>query len=206
MFSGGLSDMSEIYCGQATKYIVNLTDDERARLEAMLNKGTGPIRPITRALILLATDRNDTDEDIAYALHVHRSTVAAVRKRCVEEGLDAALFERVRPGAPRKLDGTQEAFVIALACTKAPTGYKRWTMQLLADKLVALGVVDEISNECVRETLKKTIPSRGSAKNGASPPLALNSSGGWKTFLTCTPSRPTPPAHASASTKCRSNS
>ncbi|HEY3378304.1 MAG TPA: helix-turn-helix domain-containing protein [Armatimonadota bacterium] len=160
--------MSEIYCGQATKYLVNLTDDERARLHAMLNKGTGPARPLTRARILLAADRNDSDETIAYALHVYRTTVAAVRKRCVESGLDAALFDAVRPGAPRKLDGVQEAFTIALTCTQAPEGQKRWTMQLLADKLVSLGVVDSISDECVRETLKKTIPSRGSAKNGAS--------------------------------------
>jgi len=146
--------MSEIYCGQATKYLVNLTDDERAQLEAMLNKGTGPARPLTRARILLATDRNDPDEAIAYALHVHRTTVAAVRKRCVEAGLAVALYDRVRPGAARKLDGTQEAFLIALACSDAPDGRKRWTMQLLAEKLVALGIVEEISDECVRETLK----------------------------------------------------
>ena len=162
--------MADVYCGQATKYLVNLTDDERERLQAMLNKGTGPARPLTRARILLAADRNDTDEAIAYALHVHRTTVAAVRKRCVEHGLDAALFDAVRPGAKRKLDAAQEAFTIALACTDAPEGQKRWTMQLLADKLVTLGVVDTISDECVRETLKKTRPSRGNAKNGASPP------------------------------------
>jgi transposase len=161
--------MSEIYCGQATKYIVNLTDDEHMRLEAMLNKGTGPARPLTRARILLAADRNDPDEAIAYALHVHRTTVAAVRKRCVEHGLDAALFDAVRPGAPRKLDAVQEAFTIALACTQAPEGHTCWTMQLLADQLVTLGVVDTISDECVRETLKKTTRSRGSARNGASP-------------------------------------
>ena len=198
--------MSEIYCGQATKYLVNLTDDERARLQAMLNKGTGPARPLTRARILLAADRNDPDEAIAYALHVHRTTVAAVRKRCVEAGLDAALYDRVRPGAQRKLDGAQEAFLIALACSDAPDGRTRWTMQLLADKLVTLGVVDEISDECVRETLKKTTPSRGSAKNGASPPSAPNSSGGWKTSSTYTSSPPTPPARVFALTKCRSNS
>jgi transposase len=161
--------MSEIYCGQATKYLVNLTDDERARLQALLNKGTGPARPLTRARILLAADRNDPDDAIAYALHVHQTTVAAVRKRCVEQGLDAALYDRVRLGAPRKLDGVQEAFTIALACTEAPEGHTRWTMQLLADKLVTLGIVETISDECVRETLKKTRPSRGSAKNGASP-------------------------------------
>ena len=198
--------MSEIYCGQATKYLVNLTDDERTRLQAMLNKGTGPARPLTRARILLAADRNDPDETIAYALHVHRTTVAAVRKRCVEGGLEAALHDRVRPGAQRKLDGAQEAFVIALACTEAPEGRARWTMQLLADQLVTLGVVDTISDDCVRETLKKTTSSRGSAKNGASPPSAPSSSGGWKTSSTCTPSPPTPRARASALTKSPPNS
>lgn len=176
--------MSEIYCGQATKYLVNLTDDERERLQALITKGTGPARPLTRARILLAADRNDTDEAIAYALHVHQTTVAAVRKRCVLAGLEAALSDRVRPGAQRKLDGAQEAILIALACTDAPEGRKRWTMQLLADKLVELGVVNEISDECVRETLKKTTSSRGSAKNGASRPSAPSSSGAWKTSST----------------------
>ena len=160
--------MSDIYCGQATKYLVNLSDDERVRLEALVTKGTGKARVLTRARILLAADRNDPDTAIGYALHVHPCTVAAVRKRCVEEGLDRALQDAPRPGAQRKLDGAQEAFVIALACTAPPDGRACWTMQLLADKLVALQVVDTISDETVRETLKKMRPSPGSKRTGAS--------------------------------------
>lgn len=160
--------MSEIYCGQATKYLVNLTDDERTRLAAMVSTGTGKARVLTRARILLAADRNDTDAAIGYALHVHARTVAAVRKRCVEAGLERALHDAPRPGAQRKLDGAQEAFVIALACTDPPSGRECWTMQLLADRLVELQVVDSISDETVRETLKKMRPSPGSKRTGAS--------------------------------------
>jgi len=160
--------MSEIYCGQATKYLVNLTDDERAFLEALITKGTGKARVLTRARILLAADRNDTDEAIAYALHTCRDRVADVRKRCVEGGLQRALYDAPRPGARRKLDGAQEAFVVALTCTDPPAGRECWTMQLLADKLVELQIVDTISDECVRETLKKINSSPGSRRTGVS--------------------------------------
>ena len=160
--------MSEIRCGQATKYLVNLTDDERARLESLVAKGTGKARVLTRARILLAADRDDTDTAIAYALHTSRDRVADVRKRCVDGGLERALYDAPRPGAQRKLAGPQEAFVIALACTDPPTGRERWTMQLLADKLVELQIVEEISDETVRVTLKKTRPSPGSRRTGAS--------------------------------------
>jgi transposase len=160
--------MSEIRCGQATKYLVNLTDDERAHLEALIATGTGKARVLTRARILLAADRNDTDAAIAYALHTSQDRVADVRRRCVEGGLDRALYDAPRPGAQRKLDSAQEAFVIALACTDPPAGRERWTMQLLADKLVALQVVESISDETVRATLKKTRPSPGNRPTGAS--------------------------------------
>jgi hypothetical protein len=160
--------MSEIRCGQATKYLVNLTDDERAWLASLVAKGTGKARVLTRARILLAADRNDTDTAIAYALHTSRDRVADVRKRCVDGGLERALYDAPRPGAQRKLDGPQEAFVIALACTDPPTGRERWTMQLLADKLVELQIVDEISDECVRATLKKINSSPGSRRTGVS--------------------------------------
>lgn len=160
--------MSEIRCGQATKYLVNLTDDERAHLKVLIAKGTGKARVLARARILLAADRNDTDAAIADALHTSPDRVADVRRRCVDGGLDRALYDAPRPGAQRKLDGNQEAFVIALACTDPPEGRQRWTMQLLADKLVALQVVDTISDETVRETLKKTRPSPGNRRTGAS--------------------------------------
>ena len=84
-----------------------------------------------------------------------------IRKRFVEEGLEAALSERPRPGATRKLDGHQEAYLMALACSDPPQGKKRWSMQLLADRLVEVGVVDEISDETIRRTLKKGTSNRG---------------------------------------------
>ncbi len=161
--------MAEIYCGQATKYTVNLSDEERDALHALITKGTAKAGVLTRARILLAADRNDPDAAIAYALHCSPSRVADARKHCVTEGLDRALYEAPRPGAARKLDGPREAFTIALACTEPPEGHTRWTMQLLADKLVTLDVVKTISDECVRETLKKGAPNRGSRPTGASP-------------------------------------
>jgi hypothetical protein len=103
-----------------------------------------------------------TDDEIALDLEVNRSTVERVRVRCVEEGFEAAL--RPRPSRqlhPRKLDGVQEAHLIALACSPAPKGRDRWSLRLLADKLVELEIVDDISHEAVRQTLKKTKSSRG---------------------------------------------
>ncbi len=119
--------MSELCCGHATKYLVNLTDDERAQLESLLANGTGKTRVLTRARILLAADRDDPAAAIADALHVHPRTVADVRKRCVDGGLDRARPDAPRPGAARKLAGAQEAFGIALACRPPPEGRERWT-------------------------------------------------------------------------------
>jgi len=103
-----------------------------------------------------------SDEAIAEALDVNRSTVERVRIRCVEEGFEAAL--RPRPSRqvhPRKLDGAQEAHLIAVACSPAPKGRARWSLRLLADKLIELEIVDTVSYETVRQTLKKTNSSRG---------------------------------------------
>ena len=140
----------------AAKYLVTLTDDERAQLLALIKKGTVSARTLTRAHILLQADRGTPDTVIAAALHTGTATVERTRKRFVEEGLDAALQERPRPGARRKLEGKQEAFLLALACSTPPDGRKHWTMQLLADKLVELKHVESISDETVRRTLKKT--------------------------------------------------
>jgi len=114
---------------------------------------------------LLAADEkgpNLKDEDIAKTFRCHRNTVANVRQRFVEQGLDGALErkERKTPPVPRKLDGRGEARLIAVACSAAPEGRAKWTMQLLADELVTLGVVESISDETVRQTLKKTNLSR----------------------------------------------
>lgn len=139
----------------AKRYIVKLTEEERATLFALIKKGKAPARKITRAHILLQADEGKTDAVIASALHVGISTVERTRKRFVVGNLEYALHERQRPGAKRKLDGKQEAFLIALACSDAPEGRERWTMQLLAGRLVELGVVETISQETVRRVLKK---------------------------------------------------
>jgi transposase len=108
-----------------------------------------------RARILLLGDEGSTDEAIAAALHVHRATVERTRRRLVEGGVDRAPSERPRPGGRAKLDGKQEMVLVALACSHAPEGRSRWTLRLLADRLVELEVVDAISDETVRRTLKK---------------------------------------------------
>jgi transposase len=144
------------------KYIVTLTDEERRMLQEMLSRGKAAARKLTHARILLKADAPPrgpgwNDEAIADGLEVGRATVERVRKEFVEEGLEAAL-ERRRPRRvyQRKLDGDGEAHLVALACQKPPEGRSRWTLQLLADRMVQLEYVDEISYQTVRRTLKKT--------------------------------------------------
>jgi len=149
--------------------VVRLTGEEREGLELLTRRGTVSARRLKRALVLLATDDGDADSAIAAKARVHRTTVEELRKRCVEEGLEAALSERPRPGKTPLLDDKQGAYLIALACSAAPEGRARWTMQLLAERLVALDVVPSISDETVRRSLKKGLSNRGSAKSGVSP-------------------------------------
>ncbi len=137
------------------RYIVDLTAAERAGLLALLHKGVAPARRLTRAHILLLAAEGGTDQGIAAALHVHAATVERTRRRFVEGGVERALSDQPRPGGRPKLNGKQEAYLVALACSRAPEGRAQWTMQLLADRLVELGVVDAISDETVRRTLKK---------------------------------------------------
>ena len=151
------------------KYVVELSQEERAELEALTRKGRASVRRLKRALILLATDDGDVDDEIAAKVRVHRTTVEEIRKRFVEEGLDAALSERHRPGKVPLLDGRQEAYLIALACSEAPAGRAEWTLKLLAGRLVELEIVESISRETVRRTLKRGTSSHGSARNGALP-------------------------------------
>jgi transposase len=148
------------------KYIVDLTDAERIELHELIKKGTLAARKLTRAHILLRADEGATDAAIALALHIGERTVERTRQKFVEGNLEAALAESPRPGAKRKLDTKQEARLIATACSTPPEGQKRWTMQLLADELVALQLVDTISDETVRRTLKKTSLSPGALRNG----------------------------------------
>jgi transposase len=143
------------------KYVVNLDKDEKERLQRLTTKGKSGARKIRRARILLLAEEGYIDKEIARALGAALTTVERVRKRFVEEGLEAALSQRPRPGATRKLDGHQEAYLVALACSHPPEGKKHWTMQMLADKPVRLEVVEEISDETVRRTLKKGASSRG---------------------------------------------
>ena len=151
------------------KYVVELTGGERAELEALTRKGTASARRLKKALVLLAADDGDKDEEVAAKARVHVTTVEQIRKRCVEEGLEAALSERPRPGKSPLLDGRQEAYLIALACSQPPAGRAEWTMKLLAGRIVELEIVDSISDETVRRTLKKGMLSPGSARSGASP-------------------------------------
>jgi transposase len=137
------------------KYVVELTAEERRTLEQLGQRGKSSARKLTRARILLQADEGLTDEEIAAALDVGVATVERLRQRFVEESLEA-LNERPRPGGQRKLNGKQEAHLIAVACTPAPTGQPRWTLQLLADQAVELGFVDSIARETVRQVLKKT--------------------------------------------------
>jgi len=149
------------------KYIVTLAEDERKVLEGMLSRGKAAARKLMHARILLKADAASGgpdwhDDRIAEALEVGRATVERVRKQFVEEGLDAALERRTpRRRYRRKLDGDGEAHLVALACQEPPEGRSRWTLQLLADRMVELEYVDQISYQTVRRTLKKTNSSLG---------------------------------------------
>lgn len=151
------------------KYVVHLTVDERAELEALTRRGSAKARRLKHALILLAADDGDTDDEIAVKFRTHANTVQRVRQRFVEEGLESALSEKPRPGKVPLLDGHQEAHLIALACSGPPEGRVQWTMQLLADKLVELGIVESISDETVRRVLKRGKSSPGCTDSGAFP-------------------------------------
>lgn len=149
------------------KYVVTLSDEERGALRAMIAAGKASARKLTHARILLKAERRKErheweDTRIAGALDVSVSTIEKVRLRLVEEGLEAALVPRPpRREYARKLDGKEEAHLIALACSTPPEGHGRWTLRLLADRMVRLEHVDSLSHETVRQVLKKTKSSRG---------------------------------------------
>ena len=143
------------------KYIVRLTEEEREQLEDLVNKGQAQAYKIKHANILLKADADGpcwTDAAIAEAFSCHRVTVENVRKRFVEQGMQAALERKKRERPPREriLDGAGEARLIALSCSQPPEGRSRWTLELLADKLVELNVVESISYRTVGRVLKKT--------------------------------------------------
>lgn len=156
------------------KYVVELTKEERTRLRGLISAGLAPARMLNRARVLLKADTGEhagggpapADQEVAGMLETSAATVGRVRERFWRQGLEAAL-ERSMPERvyERSLDGRAEARLIALACSDAPEGRARWSMRLLADKAVELGIVGSVSHETVRKTLKKTssvpISSRG---------------------------------------------
>jgi hypothetical protein len=146
------------------KYVVELTQDERRHLYTLISAGSAPARMLNRARILLKADQGKhaegellIDREIAPMLETSTATVQRVRERFFRQGLDAAL-ERSAPDRlyERSFDGRAEARLIALACSQAPEGRERWSMRLLAEKAVELGIVESVSHETVRKTLKKT--------------------------------------------------
>lgn len=142
-------------------YIVDLTEEERTFLLALIKSGEHAARKLNRARILLLAHDGKSDREIAEVLHTSPPTIQRTRQRFVEGGLENALHERPRPGAGKKLGEKGEALLEMLARSAPPVGRKRWTLQLLADRLVELRAVDNISYETVRRELKKNVSSLG---------------------------------------------
>lgn len=146
----------------AKKYVVTLTPVEREYLQQLTSKGKNPVYKVNHARILLKADTTQaggewTDAQIASALDLSISTIERVRRRFVEEGIEEALGRHeLKVRKARRLDGEQEAYLIALACSEPPEGQGRWTLRMLADYMVDWGYVEALSHETVRQTLKKT--------------------------------------------------
>lgn len=151
--------------GRKQIYAVQLSHDEREELKTIARTGKAPARIIRRAQILLWSDEGKEDKEIIMLLGCAPMTVSSTRERWVSE---KRLEDLPRQGVPRLLDAKQESLLMALACSDAPTGRAEWTMQLLADKLVELQVVDSISDETVRRVLKKTNSNPGNTRSGVS--------------------------------------
>src|SRR5919106_5512614 len=153
----------------AIRYAIDLTDAERAALREILSKNKVKRSTIINAYILLKADRSCrwTNADIASAYDVSTKKVEQLKKRFVEEGFEAALYRKpVTNAHRRKITGEEEAHLIALYCGQAPEGHERWTLRMLADKMVELAIVDAVSYETIRRTLKKMNLNLGRRKNG----------------------------------------
>jgi hypothetical protein len=194
------------------KYRVSLTAEERADLEQLVSSGKAAARKLTHARILLLADdslgNERPDDEIVAALGTGLRTVARVRHQLVTEGIDVALLRRPQPRRPDKIKikGDVEQRLVELACSDPPRGRCHWTLRLLADELIVLGLVNQVSTETVRQALKKTTSSRGSSSPGASRRTRTrSSSGAWRTSSrpTCCPT--TPGIRWFASTKRASN-
>ena len=151
------------------KLVIDLSAADQNSLRQLIGQGNPPTRKAVRAWILLQAHAGWTDEQTAQSLQVCLSTVKRVRNRFVEEGLESALVDRPRTGRRRKLSGNQEARIIAEVCAPAPKGHARWTLRLLADRVVALGLAESISHETVRQVLKKTTSSQGRGTSEVGP-------------------------------------
>lgn len=169
------------------KYIVDLTEDERASSQALIRRGKTPARKLTRARTLLHAARGSTDAEIVTALGVGQATAERTRRRFVEEGL-GAMNERPRPGARPCLSEKAEARLVAEACGRAPEGRRRWAMRLPAGRAVELGLADSCSHEAARRVLKKSGSSRGRRSSGVSLRSLRSTSPVWRTCSTSTPS------------------
>ena len=169
------------------KYRVTLTAEERLQLERLVSTGKAAARKLTHARILLLADARGeqrSDEDIAAVLGTSLRTIARVRHQFVTVSLRAAIDRKSQPPRPDKIKvkGDLEQRLVELACSDPPQGRCHWTLQLLADELVVLGLVDAVSTETVRQALKKTTSSPGSLRLGASRPRRMpTTSGAWKT-------------------------
>src|SRR3954471_18943128 len=163
----------------AKRYRVTLTVEEREALGGMISRGKADARKLAHARVLLQADASDggpdwTDARIAEAVRVSVRTIERVRQRFVDEGLEAALLPRPSPRVyARKLDGEQEAKLVALACSEPPEGKQRWTLRLLAERMVELEIVPELSHETVRQTLKKKCAQTAPAADVVHPAQAL---------------------------------
>jgi DNA-binding transcriptional LysR family regulator len=174
--------------GDMDKYRVTLTAEERADLEQLVSRGKAAARKLNHARILLLADdsrgNERPDDAIVAALGTSLRTVSRVRQQLVTEGIDVALLRRPQPPRPDKIKikGDVEQRLVELACSDPPKGRCHWTLQLLADELVVLGLVNSVSTETVRQALKKTTSSHGWSSPGASPRTRMpSSSGAWKT-------------------------
>ena len=151
------------------KYTVRLSVEDRDQLRQLIRRGQCSARVINRARILLKTDDGWSASQVAVALDTSPRTVFRTKRRYSEEGLDGVLHDHPQANRYRKLDDRGEAHLIALACSDAPEGHDHWTLRLLADKVVELGLVASLSHETVRLRLKKTPSSPGVSNSGASP-------------------------------------
>ncbi len=187
----------------AKKYVVDLNEGEKADLVALIQKGRSGARKIKRANILLLANAGKPDIEIAELLQTSWLTVLRTRHRFVEGGLDFALNELPRAGRLPKIDDKIETILTTLAQSQPPDGRVRWTLQLLADRLVALTRLESLSYEAVRLVLKKTVSNPGSVRNGVFPLLSvLDLYGGWKISWICTPSLINQLSQSSVLTRC----